>query len=339
MTEHLVLSSSSSSSENWKAWDELVDRSPLGTLYHRSSWLVALALGMHQDIRVHAVLQEGTFRAGAVLRYGKRYGIRVGRKPWATAYNGIVRDENADPLLVGELLDRLSREYHYTRLVHSPGTDGETVSRRGWTVQERATSILSLSDLDRLWQSFDRRVRQRVRKAEAAGVGVGETSEAGVFFDLYRLTYERQGLPLKLEKGEVVAAIEAAVDSGSVKVFLATTSHGDPAAALVVGADSKRAYFMLAGSHPVHRKTDAATLLWWNVMQRYAQTHREVDLVGHGVETIDRFKRSFSPRLVPHPETIRYSAGLGGQILRVSDWANRHFPRMWAWLRQRGRGR
>ena len=313
--QDIGLSSVSGMSE----WDELVQQSPSGTLYHTSGWLKALAGGMHQDICVSVLTEDSRIRAGAVVSRRRKFGFTVGRKPWATAYNGIVTDEDPEGPYARELVTFMLQTYLHIRLVHAPGFETVFPAVSGSAYITKHTPILDISDTDRLWTSFDRRVRQRVRKAAAAGIEIREDPIFGEFYDLYRLTYSRQGMPMPIEERDVETTLRVASETGSVRCFVAFTSRGDPAAALVVGVDRKRAYFMLAGSHPVHRKTDAVTLLWWETMKKCAETHKALDLVGHGVGSIDRFKRSFSPRLVSHYETSHYSSGIPGAILRRID--------------------
>ena len=313
--EPLTLSSPTECSR----WNEFVERSPSGTLYHTSGWLKALAEGMRQDIRVSVLTEDSRIRAGAVVSRRRKFGITVGRKPWATAYNGIVTDEDPEGPYAEELVTLMLQTYLHIRLVHAPGFETVFPAVRGSAVKTKHTPILDISDTDRLWASFDRRVRQRVRKASAAGVEIREDPSFGELYDLYCLTYARQGMPMPIEKRDVETTLRVASETGNVRCFVAFTSRGDPAATVIVGEDRKRAYFMLAGSHPVHRKTDAVTLLWWETMKKCAETHKALDLVGHGVDRVDRFKSSFSPQLVSHYESSHYSGGVAGAFLRRFD--------------------
>ena len=307
----------------WAEWDHFVRQAPSGTVYHTSEWLFALAEGMRQDIRAHTASVSGAIRAGVVVRAGTRFGLVVGRKPWATAYNGIVCAEDEDPGCVRNLLRDLVVRYSYVRLVHPPAAGAVDRHAVGWETKLGKTPVVDISDLDKLWHSFDRRVRQRVRKATSLGVTVADTDSSGTFFDLYRMTYVRQGIAMPLPKKDVETTLDLARQQGAIKVFVARNESGEPAAGLVVGADAKRAYFMLAGSDPEHRKSDAMTLLWWRVMQKYAETHTEIDLVGMGIPSIDRFKLTFSPSIAPVLDTWRYASTCAKAMLVAGEGARK----------------
>lgn len=307
-----------SSKAEWGQWDNFVRASSSGCVYQTSTWLKAVAHGMGQDIRVYAVCDARGILAGAAVRHAERYRFRVARKPWATAYSGVFPYANTSECGTARLFSVLSKEYSHFRVIRAPGTsnDGFAGLCAGLTVQK--TPLLDISNLDALWRRFDRKVRQRVRKATKLGVTVAEVSDPKAFYELYTKTYERQGMPMPLSREQICETLGMARRAGIVKLFLACTREGDAAAALVTGEDARRAYFMLAASHPQLRKTDAMSLLWWHVIQSFATTHREIDLVGHGVASIDRFKQAFGPRLVDVFDFSCHASTAGGAALRMA---------------------
>jgi hypothetical protein len=314
------------------AWDLFVEEAQGGTFYHSSAWLSSLA-AMGQQIRIHAVAGDGTICAGAVVRVGGRYGLSVGKKPWATAYNGIVSRGGTGARAGTELAAMLLRRYCHVRLVHSPWESCGSAACAQWKVRQGTTAILDISDPPLLWKAFDRRARQRVRKAASLGVQVREMDELTPFYYLYRLTYERQGLPMPLGSDEITATLALARQRQSIKLYEAVTRTGEPAAALVIGFDGKRAYFALAASHPSLRKTDAMTLLWWRVIQVCAESHSEIDLVGMDIPSIATFKNSFSPRLLPFIDASCYSSTGARWMMRGAELARN----VGISLRQKGR--
>ncbi|MCX5768976.1 MAG: hypothetical protein NTZ09_01690 [Candidatus Hydrogenedentes bacterium] len=344
---------------DWPAWDRFVDGCPGGTFYHRSGWLKAVAGGLGHDIRLHLVRDGGEIGAGAFVRRAAKLGICAGRKPWGTGYNGVISASGEAGPLARQLRAELLRVYHQVRLVQAPGA-GVEEWEPPWRVTLSKTPVLDLRDMGKLWDSFDRRARQRVRKAEGLGVTAGASACFGDFADLYRMTYARQGLPMPLAAKSVEEVLRRVVESGDARLFMAKTALGEPAAGLLAGFQvgrvngsagksgiphaqralrsaaggrpdvqagrphhNGRAWFVLAASHPTHRKTDAVTYLWWHAMEQCAGLVSEIDLVGHGVGRIDQFKSSFSPRLVDHWECEAYGNGPAGWALRALDLRRR----------------
>ena len=331
-----VIQASTATPLDWQAWDAFVARAATGTFYHSSQWLRPVAAAMGQDIRVHVITNEDAVCAGAVVRCARRLGLTAGRKPWATAYNGVVADVDAD---ADALRAELLRRYHHVRLVQAPAASASAKpTQDGWRIKLGATPVLDVSDLDRSWQSFDRHARQRVRKAESLGVTTTETDNYAAFHALYASTYERQGLPMPLRGDQLAEVLRLATGAGATKCYMGTTETGQPAAFLVVGFDSKRAYFVLAASDPAHRKTDAVTLLWWHAMKACAETHREIDLVGMATPAIARFKASFSPVQVEYEDWSAYAASPWGWAARCADAAPTVKRRIAVMLSSRGEG-
>jgi hypothetical protein len=307
-----------SSEAQWEQWDDFVRASSSGCVYQQSAWLKALAHGLGQDVRVYAICDACGILAGAAVKHAERYHLRVARKPWATAYSGVLTGANTSECGPAKLFSVLSKEYSHFRVVQAPGASPNGFAGLCADLTVRKTPLLDISNLDALWRGFDRKVRQRVRKAAKLGVTVTEVSDANSFYELYTKTYERQGIPMPLSREQICETLGMARRAGIVRLFLACTRAGDPAAALVTGEDARRAYFMLAASHPQLRKTDAMSLMWWHVMRAFAATHKEIDLVGHGVASIDRFKRAFGPRLVDVFDFSCHASTVGGAALRTA---------------------
>lgn len=307
---------------DWPAWDRFVETCPGGTFYHGSAWLRALRLGLGQDIRLLTLCTGAHIRAGAVVRHAARLGLCAARKPWGTGYNGVVAEGGLQGEWSRLLLGQLRRRYLHVRLVQAPEDENSTDAfGEAWHSRVAQTPILDVRDPAWLWESFDRRARQRVRKAAALGVSADESNDYAAFADLYRMTYARQGTSIPLRTAAIELTVRLAVESGQACLFSAKTAQGEAAAGLLVGFDARRAYFALAASHPVHRKTDAVTFLWWRAIEACSRLVNEVDLVGHGVGSIDQFKHSFSPRMVAHLDAHAYGKGAGGCLFRLAQRA------------------
>lgn len=305
--------------DNLVSWDQFIKASYRGTAYHYSAWLRPLSDGMGQNILIHTVSEGDIIKAGAVVSCASKLGICVGRKPWATSYTGPVLADDADENVKKSLLKSLQKTYQHVRIVASPTPNNNMQSLTPWESKTSTTALLDISDTDSLWSSFDRHARQRVRKAESIGIRMEEVDHGKDFYALYRLTYERQDLPMPLSEKQICTTLEMARKGGILRFFSAYTEDASPAASLVVLHDTKRAYFALAGSHPKYRKTDAVSLLWWRVMQEYSKTHKEIDLVGMDIPSIARFKRSFSPTIVSFNDINAYSSPFSRMLLQSGE--------------------
>ncbi len=311
-----VTESSLSGADARDVWDRFVERAPLGTVYHLSGWLEALRHGMGHDIRVHIVQRGEDIVAGAIVRRTARLGIVRAVKPWATAYNGVILAPGAPESAQEALSSALLRRYPFVRLVHG----FSDVPLQGWSTTLQRTPVVQIADLDALWKRMNRHARQHIRGARDAGIVV-DKADASTFYPLYVSTYTRQGTPMPLSENSVKSTIQHACEAGLAEVFLAKTASQEPAAALVVGYDSKRAYFMLAGNDSRLRKTNAMSLLWWTTFEKLNGRYNEVDLVGYGTEGIAQFKRTFTPESYPVLDCHAYRSPVSRMLIETLERA------------------
>src|SRR5260370_6692465 len=78
--------------EDYPEWDELVDKSPHGTIFHYSWWLQTTAA----NFKIHVVRNEkGALVAGLPIPFQKRRFLRLFHSPLLTPYLGPVFDLSA----------------------------------------------------------------------------------------------------------------------------------------------------------------------------------------------------------------------------------------------------
>lgn len=265
----------------------------INDFYFQEPWLELLSILGARPLLL-ALEKDGEVVGKGIFQPAK-FWFLPWRKPWATPYT-VAALPGREEATLRYFAAELRRRSLAARLVLSP----HGAQAGGMTGQHGATTfVLPLQDLGLLWQRAEPHMRQRVRKAERLGVSVAESAAVDSFFPLHRATYARQGMVLKTPAHCVTAALQHGVAAGLLRYFEARTPSGEVAAALVVAQDELRCYFLLAASHPELRRTDAVSLLWWQVMQECAKTHPLLDLVGTGTPGIARFKRSFSPEVLP----------------------------------------
>lgn len=310
---------SAKKNDNWKEWNEFIVDSPCGSFYLSHEWLNAVATGMNHDIYLHIMRDSKSILAGAAVRCAKKLFFKAGKKPWATAYNGPLISKNCNSNHLAQYAQYLFRLYNEIRLVHHPLSLQDGISKE-FINTKAITGILDISDLDNLWNRFDVKVRQRIRKSDKLGVHSKEIDDVEIFYKLYCKTYRNHNIDMPLTLYQLCKTLNMARLNANVKIFCAFNIDYKPAAALVVGGDLKRAYFILAGSDPEYRKTDAMTHLWWYVINYYAEKYKEIDLVGLGVPSVNRFKRTFRPIEMEHIDSHAFSTQLKGQLLKGRMW-------------------
>lgn len=112
---------------------------------------------------------------------------------------GLDEREAADMsnMLIGAVLDRIPADIDSVNFnMDWHIADGEPFLTRGFEVTTRYTNILhDLSDLERLYDSFDKTVRKHLCRAEQI-VEIEESEDIEAFYELNGKTFMRQGKPI-----------------------------------------------------------------------------------------------------------------------------------------------
>jgi CelD/BcsL family acetyltransferase involved in cellulose biosynthesis len=179
-----------------KDWDDFVEQSNNGTIFHRLSFLAYHRGAFAESFHHLAWLQGGTIRAVMPLAIVAEEGIRVARSPYGASYGGIVVGDELSLMQAQELVESLLdyvRAQGVQRLVVVP-TPSLNFARphdylNFWMLKRGAicpraelTSYIEVHEepLD----SFAYSAVKAVRKAKANEVRVEESRDVDQFFEI-----------------------------------------------------------------------------------------------------------------------------------------------------------
>jgi hypothetical protein len=290
------------------AYDELVSRSPQGSVFASSWWLDAVAPGTW---RAHALERGGEVVAAwpTVVRAGRFGNVHVA--PPLTPYLG--------PLLTpGEGAHRRSREidqveallellgsFAHLEASCSPAFDYWTpLHWQGFRQTSHYTWRLSdLRDRDAVFAGVRENVRREVRKARKRGLTVAEGSLAD-YLRVHDDTAVRQGRERVARVNEaVLARIDAAAGPrGARTILLARDADGRVHAGGYFVHDARWTYYLLGGSDAELRTSGGASLLIWGAIERAGGRGTGFDFEGSMLRHVERFVRSFGG--VPTPYSL-----------------------------------
>lgn len=289
-------------------WEELVAASNQGTVYHGAPWLEAVARLSADKVALYGAFREGKLVAGVPLLTRRRGVLEFAQRAFATPYGNVMVHPGLDAALFPNLLaaaQRLARRFSLTTLTASPFAE-PIESRLGWQAIPRATFLLRSSSLKGLWRSMASEVRNRIRKAEKAGISITTEQCAPGFFEIYHEVFQRQGARVEFTGTAFDRFLSEVQENGIGKVYVARAPDSTLCAACLVVHDRNRAYYSLAASHPELRKTGAPSLLVWEILRDVLQTRDEFDFGGANVPHVSQFKSKFRGRLVSYSEFIHH---------------------------------
>ena len=190
----------------YKKWDKLVERHPWGTIFHTSHWCKVLTAS-YKYRPFFVVLEDSTgdVKAGIPLYYISDFlrGKRLVSVPFADYADPLIHDE-AEFLLMFDFIKKNVevnhieiKSYHSSPLLQKiRGENGMFGMAEEYVIHQ----IKLRKTLEDMYASFDRRVRQRLRKlSDLPIIAVRDNSFKGLR-ELYKLNLQvrkKYGVPLQ----------------------------------------------------------------------------------------------------------------------------------------------
>ncbi|MEE2659396.1 MAG: GNAT family N-acetyltransferase [Candidatus Latescibacterota bacterium] len=301
-----------------RCWDDFASSAVGATPFSTSPFLQCAAAGWQTPHRAFGAFRHGRLVAGVTGLESNRHGFRRLSTPELFPHTGFLfrpaqsarpaAQESEWSQALRTLLPFLKDRYAQIRLSCAPAiNDLREASWDGWSLTPRYTYQVELpGDRQKLWESFERRTRTTVRKAEREGYRVEAGCGIGEIVRLYQLVYNGTAPPV------APSILERCLDSiqSQVEIWRIDSTTGETASAVVFVRWQSTLYAWLAGANPAFRDTGATTLLYWKILESTSATC--FDFVGANMQAIALFKRGFGGRVVNYLSL----EGFGSPVLR-----------------------
>ena len=301
-----------------KAYDELVARSPQGSVFASSWWLDAVAPGAW---RAHEIEDGGELVAAwpTVVKRNRFGPVHTGAP--LTPFLGPLYAARGKPLkrraqeinLLELLLERIG-PFAYLEARCHPAFDYWTpLAWHGFSQTTHYTWRLPRGlDAESVWGDLRENIRREVRKAEKRGVTVAE-SPLGEFEELRRrrATHDAGG-----GGSAALARIEpAAAARGRRTILLARDADGLVHAGGYFVHDDDYVYYLSGASEPELRSSGAGSLVLWKAIEMAAERGLGFDFEGSMLPGVERFFRAFGGEPAPY-SIVRKTASRGLRVVR-----------------------
>lgn len=318
--------------KEFNKWDEFVDRSPQGTLFHKSYWLRASG----EEFRIYGYFKSDELLGGLATIRRARLGIKIALHPPLTPYLGVLLRKSearyvsriSEAKKISEALaKRMKEDFSYIRFDFSLSfIDLQPFIWEGFSSSVKYTYLLDLPDLGKIWEAMDVTRRNDIRRAEKDGIYI----ETGVSFEetfrLVEKTFRRQGRRAR-SKSAAFRYNDILEPRRECKSFLARNKKGQAIAAVYLVWDKKRSYYLLGGYDPERRHHGASAIALWEAIKFTKEKLglNEFDFEGTMLPEVEPFFRKFGGRLTPYYSVtwsrpyikpIPYMRKVGGEVLR-----------------------
>src|SRR3990172_6656132 len=299
------------SEDDYDLWDDLIEQSERGTVFHRTHWLKSF----DRDLALVGCYNEaGTLVGGINLSYQRLAGMTIARPPYLTPYLGPVifgkydgkyhRALTVEREVILALLDRITKFSNFIRIPLSPNHhDIQPFKQNGFNhVDIECTYVVKLDDMDRVWKEMDQDKRRKIKKGYEEGLSCEWSDNLDEFFPLWDHSlraHNKRAAPMRVQ--EVRSWYKALTTKSRTKLLEIKDSAGRIHAGAILVWDHKRSYYLLSGMNRDIASHNAMALLIWECMRfcHEAIHMAEFDFDGSDVPSVETFFRGFGGWLMP----------------------------------------
>lgn len=172
---------------------------------------------------------------------------------------------------------------------------------KGFKTNVRYTYLLENLKLthDELLEKLSSNTRKNIKKAEKT-IKVIENDKVELLYELCELTFERQGLKNPYSLKLLSNLYHKTKENNCGKLLMAKDINGNIHAAIFLVWSKKTVYYLVGGSNPKFRNSEAMTMLIWKAIEFGSSMSSEFDFEGTMVESIERFIRGFGAEQIPY---------------------------------------
>ncbi len=296
--------------DEYVLWDELVDVSPHGTVFHSSDWLKTCRHALGVGLKIFACFRDGKLVGGCSVfehKMGRVFKV-LSSNVKLSPYGGVVTLSPESPKRRAvernhhSIIESLTRAIDKTGIPNkilfcSPDLmDVRPFTSSGWDSEVVYTYRLDLTNFE---ASGD--VARNAKKAARNGISVELSSNLERYAELYEQTYLRQGIAPPVSKDFINEMVEMLHKSKKGELWAAMAEDGEMAAGEVYLFDKRRAYRWTAATHQGLRNTGAYTLLLTEAAKAFKERGiPELDMAAANTPHLAEFATAFEPALVPN---------------------------------------
>ena len=279
-------------------WNSFVDSSPQGSVFCYYEWL---EFSTDNDFQILVYKENGRIMSGMPLPFYSTGKIRL---PPLTQKMGVLFEDfsnikyvtrlNKEKKIIYEFINVLAREIKsYSMNFDRHFDNWLPFYWRGYEQTTRYTYVIDFSSktLDQIWQDMDERTRNSIRKAEKSSLRIFRTADVERFYEINKMTFERQKMKIPYSFEYVQKVYETFKDN--ISIFEATDSGGNTHAMNFYIADNRSVYYLMSGADPDFRSSGAQNLIHWEAIKHFYGKVKYFDFEGSMIENVEANFRKF----------------------------------------------
>jgi len=293
--------------DQFDQWDALVEKSPHGTVFHKSWWLETTG----GDFEILGCWNsDGELSAGIPLPKKRRNGLSLCHPPALTPYLGPVfdlsrADSARDSLYLmrsqGESLARAIQGFDsFCQIAGTEAPDFQGFLWAGFQIEVGYTFRFSAGTTpEQALHEAARTHRQKLKPTRNEGVVVECGADVSALIELNNLTFSRQGRSAPYSESLVSALLNAAVARDCGAIYVARASGGKPLSSIFVVRDSRASYQIVSGIDWNEHNVGAGYLATWQAIRDALDSGRAFDFEGSRIRGVEQYYRRWGAPAKP----------------------------------------
>lgn len=289
---------------DYETWNDLVARSPEGSIYAVPEYLAALCEATGGAFRILGAFR-GEELVGGVPLYEEsgRWGTVVSTRLLLYYCGPVLRSyetkypsqQTARQLKVLEALVEAVDTLGYTRLrlrARSALTDVRAFQARGWRAWPTYSYVVPIADLAVQRERVEHNLRRLIDRCGRQDIGFTDDDDFDSFFAMHRQQHERKGAPLYLPRPAFERYFRRLRASGLCRLFHARLPEGlSVASQLTLLGRHPVVHTVCAGAHADHLNLGASAYLRWKSFEALATLgYQGNDLTDAALNPVTHFK-------------------------------------------------
>lgn len=171
---------------------------------------------------------------------------------------------------------------------------------RGYSQTTRYTYVIEdTSDLELVKRNFNYNVRKNLARANKKVI-IKEGMDIEDFFNLNEKTFTRQNLDIPYSLDLLKSLDFQCAKRNSRKIYYAVDNKSNIHCAIYLVWDENSVYYLMSGSDPDFRDSQALTLLMYKGIELASHLNKKFDFEGSMKENIENFFRQFGAVQKPY---------------------------------------
>jgi lipid II:glycine glycyltransferase (peptidoglycan interpeptide bridge formation enzyme) len=292
--------------EQYPLWNKFVKNSPQGTFFNSTEWANILSLNFNRPFKIAVCSANDKIQAGMLLFENTKMGFNFCTPVFLYPFSGPlfrkfeqgkIHKAISDKLEISEkFIEYLQKKYRYWTLdTFYSFDDIRPFQWKGCQVNPVYTYQINLQNSRKLFDSFNRNTKYKIRQIEKMNPEIYESRETQEFIRLYDCSYKRHGLhpPVNLEVLQSI--LKMVLDLEQFRLYYLRLED-KTLAGRIICLDKKVVYALISG---VDAHTgNASAYLMSEILQRFNSSHVYFDFLGADHSQVEQFKRGFGGNLV-----------------------------------------